>query len=181
MKSLSIFPMSSYKNKVYGLVITLVALVALLAISHGPLPFIQASADEQFNLFFAVVTFGLYMIAWSKEKNDDERVQKIRAKAMQVGLGVMITSILAFIFCIDVLAIKKHEVTTLGGTELALMLDFGLGTYLTVFYIGLFFDPAWVYNDDTVMVNIKKNKQFFVVYFLAVVVLFVLIFLLHKK
>ena len=74
MKNLTLAPMSSYQTKIGGLILTAAALVLLLIVKlHGPLQFLSVPApDKQFNMFFAATVFGMYMIAFSKEKNDDE-------------------------------------------------------------------------------------------------------------
>lgn len=186
MKSFTIFPMSNYKSKPIGLAITIVSLILLLIVSiHGALPFpSQANAEQQFDLFFAVATFGLYVIAWTKEKNEDERVQKIRAKAMQIAFGMFVIITLCPALVSIVADIQKHTSAinySLSNVELIGICAFILAIYLVVFYIGLLFDPAWIYADDTVMVNMRKNKKFFIVYVLALIVLFLLIFIFHKK
>lgn|GEM_PF-974842 len=182
MKNLTLFPLSSYRNKIYGLVVTIVSLLLSFVISvHGALPLIKTDANNQFNLFLGVAVFGLFVIAWSKEKIEDERVGLIRAKAMQLGFGITVGPLISISLCSSLVAIKGKEVMTFYGSDILLFPAFGLIIYLVVFYVGLLFDPSWVYNNDTVVVNIKKNKQFFIIYSICAIILFVLIFLFHKK
>jgi nitrate reductase gamma subunit len=175
MKNLTLAPMSSYQGKIAGLIITPIALILLLVVKlHGPFLFLSKPAPaQQFNLLFAVVVLGMHMIAFSKEKNDDERVRAIRAKSLQMAFMVLMTSLIA----IGLTSAMSTEEVTGDSNLLCPMAAFGLGVYLVVFHIGLYFDPAWAYNDDTVVTNIKKNKTFFVFYAIAGVILLILAFL----
>ena len=178
MKNLTVAPMSSYQTKIGGLIVTAVALVLLLIVKlHGPLLFLPKPApDKQFTVLFVAVIFGMYMIAFSKEKNDDERVHVIRAKALQMAFMILTGSLIAVAMTA---ATGKDDATPISEL-LGSLAAFGLGTYLVVFHIGLYFDPAWAYNDDTVIPNIKKNKTFFIIYTIGVALFFALIYLIHK-
>ncbi|MCD6010174.1 MAG: hypothetical protein K0Q79_36 [Flavipsychrobacter sp.] len=178
MKNLTLAPMSSYQTKIAGLIITLVALILLLVVKlHGPFMSLSKPApDRQFNLLFAATVFGMYMTAFSKEKNDDERVRAIRAKSLQIAFMILMTTIIA----IALNSMTSKEEFQGDSTALCAISAFGLGIYLIMFHIGLYFDPTWNYNDDTVFANIRKNKTFFVIYTIAAAIFFLLIFLIHR-
>jgi len=171
--------MSSYQTKIGGLILTAAALVLLLIVKlHGPLQFLSVPApDKQFNMFFAATVFGMYMIAFSKEKNDDERVHIIRAKASQMSLMILTGSMIAMTLTA---VTAKDSPMPADSLFLGSLVAFGLGIYLVVFHIGLYFDPAWAYNDDTVIPNIKKNKLFFILYTIGVAIFFALVYLIHR-
>lgn len=179
MKNLTLAPMASYQSKIAGLIITAVALVLLLVVGvHGPFAFLsKPAADQQFNFVLLLIVFGLYLTAFSKEKHDDERVQLLRARSLQRAFMVMVSSIIA----ITANAILKNDPSIADFMMLVFMTGFGLSTYLVLFHIGLYFDPAVMYNDDTVMVNIRKNKTFFVFYTIGCVLFLLVIFLVFRK
>jgi len=178
MKNLTLAPMSSYQTKIAGLIVTAVALVLLLIVQlHGPFLFLSKPAPEkQFKVLFAAAVFGMLMIAYSKEKNDDERVHVIRAKALQMAFMILTGSLIAMAMNS---ATGKDELAV-GSLFLSTLAAFGLGIYLVVFHIGLYFDPPWAYNDDTVIPNIKKNKTFFIFYLIAIVLFLALIYLQYR-
>lgn len=179
MKNLTIFPMSSYKGKISGLIIIGVCLLLMLVVKiHGPLPFLsnRIAPDRQFELFFTVTVFGMYMTAFSKEKDDDERIQAIRAKAMQSAFMIMMGSLLSIVLFT---LISRVELG-MDGYLVCQLCGFVLALYLILFHIGLYFDPAWSYNDDTVVTNFKKNKRFFIIYTAIVIIVFLALFLIHK-
>ena len=181
MKNLTLAPMSSYQMKIAGLIVTAVALVLLLIVQlHGPLLFLPKPAPEkQFNVFFVFVVFGMWTIAFSKEKNDDERVHVIRAKALQMAFMILTMVMLAI--ALTAATGKGSDIEQADSIFIGSLVAFGLGIYLVVFHIGLYFDPAWAYNDDTVIPNITKNKTFFIFYLIGAVLFFVILYLTHKK
>ena len=169
--------MSSYKTKVGGLIFTPVALLLFMIVQlHGPFQFIP-KPDQQADILFVLTLFGMYIIACSKEKYDDERVRAVRAKALQVAFMLLVGTMLSISMTF---ATAKHPVSSDDGPTLSFMAAFGLGFYLVVFHYGLYFDPAWNYNDDTVIPNIKKNKKFFIIYTLAAILLFAIAILIHR-
>jgi hypothetical protein len=179
MKRLTLFPMASYPNKILGLVITTVGIISLAVFAiHGPIEYISHPAGgRQFNLFLTILLFGMYLTAFSKEKNDDERVQAIRAKALQMAFGLLTGTMAAFSMASSLANVPMDADINV----ISCVAIFGLAIYLAVFHIGLYFDPAWTYNDDTVLVNIRKNKKFFVIYFSILIILAILVFILRKR
>ena len=178
MKNFTLYPMSSHQTKIGGLIFTPVALVLLLIVKlHGPfMSLSKPDPDQQLNVLFAAVVLGMYMIAFSKEKHDDERVHVIRAKALQGAFMVSMGSLIAMALT----SAMNKEATGVDSAAMCAFAAFALGLYLVIFHFGLYFDPAWAYNDDTVIPNISKNKKFFIIYTIAAVILFTLIFLIHK-
>ncbi|MFI5205854.1 MAG: hypothetical protein ACHQVK_02845, partial [Candidatus Paceibacterales bacterium] len=179
MKNLTLAPMSSHQTKIAGIIITPIALILLLIVKlHGPFMFLSKPApDRQFSILFAATVFGMYMIAFSKEKNDDERVHMIRAKALQMAFMILMVSLIAMAMA----AATGKDDALPGSIFLSSLAALGLGVYLIVFHIGLYFDPAWAYNDDTVIPNIKKNKTFFILYTIGAVIFFALVYLIHRS
>lgn len=179
MKNLTLYPMSSHQTKIGGLIFTPVALILLLIVKlHGPFMFLSKPApDQQLNILFAATVFGMFMIAFSKEKNDDERVHLIRAKSLQSAFMISMGSLIAMALT----SALNKTIEPLDSMAMCAFAAFGLGLYLILFHIGLYFDPAWAYNDDTVIPNIRKNKRFFIIYFAAAIILFTLVFLIHKE
>ena len=178
MKNLTIFPMSSYAGKIAGLIITAASLLLLLAVRiHGSLPFLSGPiAHRQSHLFFTLIVAGLYLTAFSKEKDDDERVRAIRAKAMQSAFmlltGIMIALTLVSLLVGENMFSESVVVAVVCGSAMAV--------YLVLFHIGLYFDPSWSYNDDTVLPNLRKNKRFFILYTAGIIVIFAVMYLISK-
>jgi len=176
MKNLTLFPMQSYKGKTVGVAISVLSMILMILASKLDNFILIKSFDnsQHFQLFFGLTVLGLYLIAYSKEKIDDERVQKIRSKSLQISFGILISILLV----INFVGIISPSFSINAGTHLFLIAAIGLLIYLFFFYVALYFDPTWTYNDDTVLANVKKNKLFFLLYTLVIIVLVVLQFIL---
>jgi hypothetical protein len=176
MRNLTIAPLGGHSTKIAGIIITAISLVLLLAVKlHGPFTFLPKPApDQQFDFLFIAFVAGMHLMAFSKEKNDDERVHALRAKALQTAFMVMIGTIIA----ISMNTVVHKE--QFSGIFLCAIAAFGLGIYLITFHIGLYFDPEVLYNDDTVVPNIRKNKRFFVIYTILAIIFFALVILIKK-
>lgn len=163
--------MHGYKGKVTGLVITGIAIAAGLIHYYTGFSFSQKiDADKHSMLFWWITLFGLYLAAFSKEKNDDERVKAIRAKSMLVGfnlsmavlLSISMTAWLATDFVLDAGAIM-------------ILPTFCLVFYLLFFHIGLYYDNMWDYSDEDYhmfkMKNTNRNQLSYILYIVLIAIL----------
>lgn len=105
-------------------------------------------------------------MAFSKEKIEDERVQKIRSSALRVSLGTLLGGMIAFLFTTFI----SNSELSITNDSLIVFILFALGVYHLFFHISLYFDPKWAYGDNSAMENIRKNKAFFIVYTLVTVI-----------
>ena len=172
MKNLVIFPMQGYYGKIIGIVISTISILLLVLtnVFENFKLFNLLTNSELFQFSFWFVLFGFYLIAFSKEKVDSERVRKIRSKSLQIAFGLLIslilsTSLLGILANTSVVLDREPFLINLG-IELPFYAAFGLLVYLISFHIGLYFDPNWIYEkqSDTVVSNLKNNKMFFIVY-----------------
>lgn len=166
MKStFTLFPLASYKSKQIAIGISIIGIVLSIFSSLGVgIAYIdQLSNGHSSSFYLLVLIFGLYMMAFSKEKFEDERVKQIRSKALSVSMGVQLAALFAFVFT----SITVDPTLSLDIFSMIFLLLFALGIYHLVFHISLYFDPSWVYTDESAMDNIKKNKRFFIIYTLV--------------
>lgn len=164
--------MHSFVHKIIGSIIVVLSAVILVILNYFPqLDIIQKFGPEkEFEVFMLAAFFGLFIMCFSKEKVDDERVKQIRAKALQIAFGMMCIVLISFQFAILVIN------GTADSTEvLPVITAVGLLSYLFFFHVGLYFDADWVYNDDTVSANFRKNKRFFIFYTIFMLISIVLI------
>lgn len=136
--------MHNYKSKVAGLVIAAVGLVLWLVQYYTQFTVIAKFSSRQHNFMFWWITlFGLYLAAFSREKNDDERVKAIRAKSMLVGFNLVIAVLLS-------LSLASWLTTDLSFdySSLIIIPTFCIIFYLLFFHVGLYFDNLWDYSDQ---------------------------------
>ncbi|OOQ59852.1 hypothetical protein [Mucilaginibacter pedocola] len=161
MNNFTLFPQQSYKAKIAGLALTGAALLLMILESISPFTIIKRLSTAQHSqLCFLLILFGLFIIAFSKERIDDDRVKTIRGKVFQFGFGILVSLLIALSF---VGTVNTHVIISLSN-DLPLIILISLSVYLLLFNIGLYMDPLWIRSNETVGTNIKRNKIFFLVY-----------------
>ncbi len=148
--------MNDYRTKVAGRIVTAAGVVLTIAqkiTSFTILP--KLSVEKHYYLCIWTVVLGLYMMAFSKEKFEDERVKKIRAGAVQIVI-LMMSAVLLSLSLVGIL----HDDLQFDGSSLLFLIGFYMLAYNIIFNIGLRFDNLWNYNteDVTIKDNFKKNK-----------------------
>ena len=160
----------------WGAGITLLSLILLIlsAAVNNINPFTGLNNNQFSQLLFLTAILGLFIIAFSKEKIDDERVKVIRRKALQGAFGYLMSMILSFSLALTIM--PGFDIDP--GFLLICIAALALISYLAIYYYALYFDPHWAYNEDTPAENFRKNKRFFLIYFSVSIVLFALYLLL---
>ncbi len=147
--------MYDYRGKVAGMVIAAVGSMLVIIQKLAPFNvFRSMNAEQHYYLSAWITVVGLFSIAFSMEKHEDERVKKIRAGAMQLVIGLLIGLLLALSF--TGIVIGDFD---LAPEMLIAIAGFYLVFYLVVFHIGLYTDILWQYDADEIPIveNIKKN------------------------
>ncbi len=162
--------MHGYKTKVAGLVIAGAGIAFWAINSFAELKLMpKMTAEQQGYMIWWIVLFGLYMAAFSKEKNDDERVKAIRAKSMLVCFNLSMAVLMSMSI---VLFIEDNMVFR--ASDIIIVPTFCIVFYLLMFHVGLYFDNAWDYKEDTNHVSLGKGKTgrlYLVIVLLAALVL----------
>jgi hypothetical protein len=159
--------MYNYKGKIWGMAIAGICLVALLIQKFSHFTIIEKlNSDQHYNVLVWLTLFGLFIMAYSHEKVEDERVKQIRAKALAIAFMIETASFMAFGFALSLTAQKagldKEVMDAAAYVEWGRLLMFfpavAIAMHLIIFHIGLYFDQHWDYSDDiTVWQNLKKN------------------------
>ena len=159
--------MYDYRGKVAGYIVSAIGLIAMVAERIHPFVLkAKWNAEQHYSLFVWVTLFGLFLVAYSKEKVDDERTKLIRLKALQIAFMVMTGTIMAFALATS-LATEKIDIR---GQDLNLIPAIGIVMYLLLFHTGLYFDDVWEYEDKGLFNNLKnipKNKWGILAYFIV--------------
>jgi hypothetical protein len=173
MNFYSPFPMHGYHMKVAGAGIAFLGVLFFgwVFISGQPVSWLEFNFDEQIQFSLLILAFGLYTMAFSKEKVDDERVQRIRQVALRISFQLLVAIFIVFNFAA---LLGKFEVAY----SLYLVI-FALVFYHLVFHIALFRNPDWAFKDVTVAENFQMNRKFYIMYALVLVILFATIALVN--
>lgn len=183
MRYFTLFPLQGYWGKFAGLAISTLALILIGIYKLTGPEFLNAvlPAGKQLGTLLWLFAMGLYFISFSKEKVDDERVQKIRYTALR-GTGLIVFGMLFISF--SPMALNAKGISEVAITDpiflifTALVLP--LLAYQVIFNIGLHLNPAWAFNDLGVEENIKKNRKFFLIYIILTALLLVGLVILNS-
>jgi len=152
--------LADHKFRIFGLLISVVAIILLVTLHMLNYQYEDGWHDRIFIINHFIIVFGLYMIMFSKEIHDDERVQRIRYNLLKVNYTLTICGILAYM-----------SVTTLDRVEFSIfnvlyIIEAVLIVYQLLFRYCLATNPTWIFKETT------RNK--FAVFYLV----FSLIFLI---
>lgn len=185
MKGLNM--MYSYKGKIAGFIIAGIGLVAMLIQKFTHFTFIKKLNSEQhFSLLLWLTLFGLFMAALSKEKHEDERVEQVRGKSFMHVFAFMFGVTLAFALTMSITPATDAEASTIVPGDVVMlgrMLMFypavAIVLYLVMFHVGLHFDQAWDYENQTWSYKtLWKYKRYRLLFIVIGLVITTLIFFL---
>ncbi len=185
MKGINV--MYGYKGKVIGMFIAGITLVILLIQKFTGFTVIDSlSPDRHFNILLWITLFGLVMVMFSKEKNEDERVQYIRYRSVMTVFLMMISATLGFAFTVSILPDEAfmEPGTSVTGEDMVfvgrLLMYYpavAIVLYLVMFHIGLYFDEAWDYEDKAwSWRQLWKNKRYRLLFLVVSLLIIELIF-----
>jgi hypothetical protein len=180
MNYFTLFPLSGYWGKFLGFAISALALVLLVFQELAGPAFLASwfAPGKQVAALLWFFAIGLLFLTFSKEKIDDERVQKIRYTALRALAYFCLLSPAMFFAPFLNPEDGPGAATNETVPWIMLLLVLPLLVYQVIFNIGLFFNPSWIYNDLGAEENIRKNPRFFLIYILLVTVLFIGFFVL---
>ncbi len=147
--------MSGYGSKVAGMVVAAIGTVTLLVNNYVHLQLIPGfDAGQHGLLYWWVILMGLYMMAFSKERNDDERVQAVRGFAMRVAFTMSMASMLSIAITAWVAVDMQFD-----ASSLLIIPTFCLLMYHIIFHLGIYFDGVFKYSNHPDIALPKPNKQ----------------------
>jgi len=152
--------LADHKFRIYGLLIAVVAVILLVTLHMLNYQYEEEWRDRIFIINHFIIVFGLYMIMFSKEIHDDERVQRIRYNLLKVNYTLTICGILAYI------AITTLDRVTLSIYIVFYIIETALIIYQLLFRYCLARNPDWIFKETT------RNK--FAVYYVFLSLLFLI-------
>jgi hypothetical protein len=129
------FPLLSHRYKVVGLSIALAA-TAILALQKvtGNLYIQRFPEDRQSQLLFLLISFGLYIIAFSRELIDDAKVRLFRSKSIQAAFVLILSTMIASSFVSILRRLPSSQ------NDLPLVVFIGIVFYLSLFNFKIYFN-----------------------------------------
>lgn len=157
--SFTAYPLQGYWGKVLGIFSSILFLILFfIFFNYEIVLFSKYSNQLHYEFCYLMFMFGLFMIAFSKEKIEDERIKFIRGKSYQIGFMLLISASLANTFT---------EVTYLDSKPDGFISRFANYINITgslLFSIGYFYYSKWrdsdsTYSDGGPVDNLKYIKS----------------------
>lgn len=168
MNQFTLFPLNSYKAKIVGIILSIFSVILMVLEKINQFIVLKnLDPSQHLQLLFLLLLAGLFIIAFSKEKIDDDRINLIRGKAFQIGFGMILAISISF----SVVCVLSPTMAFNTAHALPLIILISLSIYLIVFNVGIYLDLQSMYNNGSALLNIKKNKAFFLVYLLFLVLI----------
>lgn len=176
MKSYALMPLHSFQVKIVGAVISLIAIILLLLVNFiDGLVLIPKPDGMQVDILLWINAMGLFFIAFSKERYEDERVSLVRDRTYRSTLGMM----LAVMFAISITdALVRPQSQAVHPIQVfPTMLIITLIYHLIIFYFRLYSNVNMDVEEQTVVQNVKNNRLLYII-FLTINVIALLILLI---
>jgi len=135
--------LADQKFKFLGLTISLVAIVLLVILHLLDYDYEEGWYNRIFIINHFIIVFGLYIIMYSKEVYDDERIQRIRYTLLKMSYALTVICIMVYII-----------ITTLDRVEFSIyiilyVVEAVLVLYQVLFRYCLARDPSWIFKETT--------------------------------
>ena len=135
--------LADHKFRFLGLAISAIAIILITILHLLNYEYEDGWYDRIFIINHFIIVFGLYMITYSKEIYDDERVQRIRYALIKMSYALTVIGILVYM-----------SITTLDRVELSIyiilyIIEAGLILYQLLFRYCLARDPWWIFKEKT--------------------------------
>ena len=152
--------LGSHRFKTFGLVVTVLAIVLLIILSILNYDYEEGWHARIFIITHFIIVFGLFMITYSKEFYDDERVQKIRYNLLKFSYALTVCGIMAYMVIATLERVDFSVFVILYIIEAALII------YQILFRYCLAVNPSWIFKENT-----QNNFRF---YYLLATLLFLI-------
>lgn len=158
--------------KKLGLIVTSIGILLFILLNVLNIQYDEAGRFEKImNQNHFIIIFGFLMLTFSKEKMDDERIQKIRYFATNICLRMLIILIPTYILITDL------DRVPFSVYPIFYIIEGILIFYQVVFRIGIRTSPKRMFEEPT-----KGNSGFYIVFFILLFLIAMLIIdvLTHK-
>ena len=183
MNRFTIFPMNGHWGKLAGgIIATLSAFLMLLIAISDVIPERILAKELQLPIMLWSMGVGLFLMTFSKERREDERVIRIRYMALR-GLAMLFGISQIALFMPMIIGVPNATLEFLKDPVQVIIfaLIIPLMIYQAIFHFGLYFDPEWAHTNGTGEMNLRESKimRWILIVPLLVAVIFVLIGILN--
>jgi len=165
---LSSTSLANHRFKFLGLVLSSLGIILFIILKILDYSYEEGWEDRIFMINHFVIVFGMVMIMYSSESNDDERVKLIRHSLLKFCFALLVCGTMLYVILTSMESIEGSFYVILYIIEVV------LAGYLVAFRISLRTNPSWIFRKST-----EIKSRFFVmgtaILFLIAWIIFVVI------
>lgn len=132
--------LANHRFKFLGLVLASVGIILFAILKILDYSFVEGWEDRIFMINHFVIVFGMVMIMYSSESNDDERVKLIRDSLLKFFFALLICAVMLYVIMSSLESLKGSFYGILYIIEIV------LAGYLVTFRISLRTNPSWIFR-----------------------------------
>jgi len=138
--------LASHRFRLLGLILSSLGILLYILLKILNFSYQDGWEDRIFMVNHFVIVFGMIMIMFSSESNDDERVKLIRHALLRFFFALLVCGIMLYAILTSLL--ERFESSFY---VLMYIIETVLLTYLIAFRISLHTNPAWIFRKQPVL------------------------------
>ena len=140
---LSSTSLANHHFRLLGLILSILGIILFIILKILNYSYQEGWEDRIFIINHFVIVFGMVMIMFSSESNDDERVRHIRHALLRFFFALLDCGIMLYII---LTSLERFE----GSFYIILyIIEMVLAAYLTAFRISLRTNPSWIFRKQS--------------------------------
>jgi hypothetical protein len=184
MNNYTLMPLYGYRLKYPGIALSVISVTALFFVNkiYALSLFDGFNKIDYYTLCLLLSGIGLFYIAFSKERNEDERIAIIRDKTFRMSFATVVACFMAItipqMFLIGDYNSSKMISISKVYAMFMFLLNLCLLNQVVVFYFRIYTNSDMKSYDFTVIENIKNNKtlySFFGLLYLAGIIILLML------
>ena len=169
------FSINGFNGKIGNAILTLVGLIFVvwLIISKQSFTGLGFAYDQQIKLGLWIIAFGLFGMAFSKERIDDERVQEVRNVIMRNCFRFL----LVILMLISLRIVTQPEFEFKYTLELTILCLIG---YHIFFNAALYFNPSWITTEYRITSEMRIQPKFYLLFAIVQLILLAVLYWFYQ-
>ena len=144
---LSITSLANHRFKILGLILSCLGIILFIILKILNYSYEEGWEDRIFMINHFVIVFGMVMIMYSSESNDDERVKLIRDSLLKFFFALLVCGIMLYVILTSLERIKGSFYIIL------YIIEAVLAAYLLTFRISLSTNPSWIFRKPSAIMG----------------------------
>lgn len=148
---LSTTALANHRFKLLGLVLSIMGLILFITLKILDFTYEEGWEDRIFTINHFVIVFGMIMIMYSSESNDDERVKLIRHSLLRFFFALLVCGIMLYA---TMTSLDRFEGSCF---DILYIIEAVLLSFILAFRYSLRTNPSWIFR------TMPANKRRFII------------------